>query len=88
VQTAGGVKEFSLIKVPHHGSGASHAPQICKMWRQGSEAIAAISVGTRFRKLPDRKVMQDFLRNGWIVMLTTKRRTSSRTHAIQLFGKS
>ena len=69
--------EFNAIKVPHHGSVRSHFPLLCQMRHTGHGVTAAVvSSGTR-RALPDRSVLDDFLRNGWKVMATTTRRTGS-----------
>jgi beta-lactamase superfamily II metal-dependent hydrolase len=71
------VSKFDVIKIPHHGSIESHAPDLCRMRRSGSGAeTAVVSAGTR-RALPDKKVLGEYLLNGWSVMTTTTRGSSS-----------
>lgn len=69
---------FDVIKVPHHGSKASHSPSLCKSTANSpSRRIAAISAGTR-NALPDREVLRDYISEGWTVVATTTRKLADR----------
>ena len=69
--------EFDAIKIPHHGSIKSHASGLSGMKRPGTgPETAAVCAGTR-RALPDREVLREYLQNGWNVMATTTRATTS-----------
>lgn len=69
--SGGGV--FDVIKVSHHGSLESHRGcNACSCRRGASPSVAAVSAG-HFDVLPDRLVLQDFLQQGWTLLLTTKR---------------
>lgn len=73
-QAAGKTASFDAIKVPHHGSLASHLHDLCRAKRKDrNDRFAVISAGER-PKLPDREVIRDYLNEGWTVMSTTRRR--------------
>jgi len=77
-QTIAGSERFDAIKVPHHGSLASHTERLCRAKRADREIrFAVVSAGTR-AKLPDRHVLCDYLTEGWTVMLTTRRHAPRR----------
>ena len=65
--------EFDALKIPHHGSIRSRSVDLCTMRHFGTDAdTAVVSAGTR-RALPDREVLRDYLKKGWLVMSTTTR---------------
>jgi len=69
---------FDVIKVPHHGSKASHSSELCKADSNAPrKRIAAISAGTR-DALPDREVLREYMSEGWTVMATTTRPRTDR----------
>ena len=68
---------LDVIKVPHHGSLASHNEALPTMTRNDrAERFAVISAGTR-PKLPDRTVIEEFLRHSWCVMSTTRQQAET-----------
>jgi beta-lactamase superfamily II metal-dependent hydrolase len=67
---------FDFVKVAHHGSWASHkGTKLYQLCKNKSHSVAVISTGADFDVLPDRKVMEQFLAEGWVLLLTTKRST-------------
>ena len=76
--TVSGSHAFDVIKVPHHGSKASHSTNLCKAKLSSpSKRVAAISAGTR-DALPDREVLKEYMSEGWTVMATTTRPRPAR----------
>ena len=75
---------FDVVKIPHHGSHASHrGTRLCGQISSQACSVAAISVGSQFKVLPDREVIHDYLSSGWVVLSTTKR--VPRSHSGRLF---
>lgn len=72
---------FDVVKVPHHGSWASHLPMICARPSGNALNVAVISAGDR-TALPDRRVVEAFLREGWVVTCTEPRRSSKRRKSL------
>ncbi len=71
-----GVDRIGLdtIKLPHHGSLASHSGHLAKMTNAArTKRFAVISAGNR-PKLPDRAVIQDYQDNSWCVLATTRKK--------------
>jgi beta-lactamase superfamily II metal-dependent hydrolase len=63
------------LKVPHHGSAASHVRSICLAVPGGpTTRVAVVSAGDR-RALPDRRVLKDFIEHGWHVLCTHPRKS-------------
>jgi beta-lactamase superfamily II metal-dependent hydrolase len=81
--------EFKAVKVPHHGSANGHCPELVAAKAPKGEAVAVISVGTRFRaSVPSRRVIEEYQQNGWIVLgTTTRRRRTSRDRLVAQFGR-
>jgi beta-lactamase superfamily II metal-dependent hydrolase len=68
---------FQVVKVPHHGSAESHAPELTKEFdRAVRHRVACVSCGTR-RALPSREVLKAFHDEDWAVLVTTKRLPNS-----------
>ena len=64
---------FHVVKVPHHGSLASHWKALPHEKGSGEgQRVAGISAGTR-TAIPDREVLREYLDNGWRVMATMRR---------------
>lgn len=80
---------FDMIKVSHHGSLASHKSCFAHQRKKaGVHAVAAVSSG-HFDVLPDRAVLNDYLTEGWNVLLTTKRvAPQASSTPLTLSGKS
>lgn len=77
---------FNMLKVPHHGSIASHrGSDIHLRIRTKAKSIAAVSAGPT-GVLPDREVLRDFLAKDWIVLLTTKRQALSKASRVLLMA--
>ena len=84
-----GNSQFGAVKIPHHGSAKSHSEDLCDAGSDDRAGVAAISVGTKYRTLPDREVMRAYLERGWDVLLTTKRLKARRRHfAVELSGRA
>ena len=78
---------FRVVKVPHHGSIASHRPDLCSMKAKGrKKRVAVISAGTR-KAIPDQNVIKDYLDSGWTVMVTTARKPYTYDRPVQLHLK-
>ena len=78
---------FRVVKVPHHGSIASHQPDLCSMKARGrKKRVAVISAGTR-KAIPDQNVIKDYLDSGWTVMVTTARKSYTYDRPVQLHLK-
>jgi len=74
---------FDAVKVPHHGSFKSRSEKLCRASRDVDDLrIAAISVGGARPGLPDRRVVEDYLRNDWEVFVTTKPAVARRRNSI------
>jgi beta-lactamase superfamily II metal-dependent hydrolase len=78
---------FNTIKVPHHGSGHSHHPQICAKRASSTPVVAAISAGVR-EALPDRNVLAAYLAAGWDVVSTTTHGPPATQLPMQLADRS
>jgi beta-lactamase superfamily II metal-dependent hydrolase len=65
------------LKIPHHGSWHSHERQMCLPDSTNGERVACISAGDR-SGLPDRRVLTDFLKHGWSILITRPRRSSRK----------
>lgn len=63
---------FDILKVPHHGSIDGFLPELAKM-RGDAGSIAIVSVGTKYSTHPDRRVLKEYLDNGWTIISTCKR---------------
>ncbi len=69
---------LDVIKMPHHGSLASHSETLPAMTHDGrTTRFAVVSAGNR-PKLPDRAVIEDYLSQSWCVMSTTRRQARAR----------
>jgi len=67
---------LDVVKVAHHASLDSHKGSNVVLCRKSEMSIAAISAGHDSRVLPDREVIAEFLKAGWVVLLTNKRGSS------------
>ena len=63
---------FDLVKVPHHGSFGAHHRGLCVRSR-GRTRLVVVSVGERFRSLPDRRTLEAYVDNGYQVLSTCRR---------------
>ncbi len=65
-----GTGRLEVVKVPHHGSFASHYRQLCAR-NSSAEAVATISCGCTRTGLPDQRVIRNYLDGDWNVLVTT-----------------
>jgi hypothetical protein len=66
-------RTLDAVKVPHHGSPHSHCSHLCLMGGTGMGGkVAVVSAGMRAR-LPERRVLAEYLSNQWTVLITTTR---------------
>lgn len=79
---------FNAVKVPHHGSINNHCAELCSHGPhpQGVAKVAAISAGER-TAIPDRHVVEEYLNDGWTVMITTIRKNRQKSRAGDLHFK-
>ena len=75
-------------KVSHHGSSHSHVAELCRGKRDSAiDRVAVISAGTR-PGLPHCEVLRDYLREEWIVLITTKRnQCRTKSHPFEIAGR-
>lgn len=73
---AGRAPGFSVVKIPHHGSGNGHFPQIVHQRKPASDNVAVVSVGRKYR-LPKASVLRSYVEAGWHVLSTTVRHSPS-----------
>ncbi len=78
-----GEGRFDTVKVPHHGSLASHWSALCgRKTSNPKSGVAAISAGSSRPGLPDRQVIQDYLEHDWTVLGTSRRQVVSQKNSL------
>ncbi|MBS0659159.1 MAG: MBL fold metallo-hydrolase [Verrucomicrobia bacterium] len=87
---ANGKIAFDFAKIPHHGAKISHVhSELPSRLRTPSRSVALLSVGTKYPAHPDRSVLDTYLKLGWRIFSTLKRRApSAKSYAVAVASRN